>query len=113
MFMGQEIPFSAQAAGGVYNYKDGRTAPDTINVLLQYPGEYTATFEATPSRWRSHASHHIRMISNGTTAQNRYGMIASIVPRRPATAPDQSAAPCVRYMTVNVRRVPCSRADGS
>jgi len=47
MFMGQEIPFSAQAAGGVYNYKDGRTAPDTINVLLQYPGEYTATFEAT------------------------------------------------------------------
>ena len=47
MFMGQDIPFSAQAAGGVYNYKDGRTAPDTINVALQYPGEYTATFEAT------------------------------------------------------------------
>jgi len=47
MFMGQEIPTSAQAAGGVYNYKDGRTAPDTINVLLQYPTEFTATFEAT------------------------------------------------------------------
>src|SRR5271165_6534027 len=47
MFMGQEIPVSAQAAGGVYNYKDGRTAPDTINVLLQYPAEFTATFEAT------------------------------------------------------------------
>jgi len=47
MFMGQEVPISAQAAGGVYNYKDGRTAPDTINVALQYPGEYTATFEAT------------------------------------------------------------------
>jgi predicted dehydrogenase len=47
MFMGQEIPISASAAGGVYAYKDGRTAPDTINVLLQYPGEYTATFEAT------------------------------------------------------------------
>jgi len=47
MFMGQEVPYSAQAAGGVYNYKDGRTAPDTINVALQYPGEYTATFEAT------------------------------------------------------------------
>jgi len=47
MFMGQEVPVSAQAAGGVYNYKDGRTAPDTINVALQYPGEYTATFEAT------------------------------------------------------------------
>jgi predicted dehydrogenase len=47
MFMGQDTPVSASAAGGVYNYKDGRTAPDTINVLLQYPGDYTATFEAT------------------------------------------------------------------
>ncbi len=47
MFMGKDIPFSAQAAGGVYNYKDGRTAPDTINVLLEYPSEFTATFEAT------------------------------------------------------------------
>ncbi len=47
MFMGHDVPTSAQAAGGVYNYKDGRTAPDTINVLLEYPGEYTATFEAT------------------------------------------------------------------
>ncbi len=47
MFMGQEIPISAVAAGGVYQYKDGRTAPDTINVLLEYPTEFTATFEAT------------------------------------------------------------------
>jgi len=47
MFMGQEIPKSAVAAGGVYHYKDGRTAPDTINVLLEYPAEFTATFEAT------------------------------------------------------------------
>jgi predicted dehydrogenase len=47
MFMGKDIPISAQAAGGVYNYKDGRTAPDTINVLLEYPSQFTATFEAT------------------------------------------------------------------
>jgi predicted dehydrogenase len=47
MFMGHEIPTSASAAGGVYFAKDGRTAPDTINVLLEYPAEYTATFEAT------------------------------------------------------------------
>jgi predicted dehydrogenase len=47
MFMGQEIPISGVAAGGVYNYKDGRTAPDTINVLLEYPSQFTATFEAT------------------------------------------------------------------
>jgi len=47
MFMNQDVPKSASAAGGVYAYKDGRTAPDTINVLLEYPGDYTATFEAT------------------------------------------------------------------
>src|SRR5580700_8602822 len=47
MFMGKDIPSSAVAAGGIYNYKDGRTAPDTINVLLEYPSEFTATFEAT------------------------------------------------------------------
>jgi len=47
MFTGQDIPSAAVAVGGIYNYKDGRTAPDTINVLLKYPGEMTATFEAT------------------------------------------------------------------
>jgi predicted dehydrogenase len=47
MFTGQDVPISAQAAGGIYNYKDGRTAPDTINVLLEYPKDMTATFEAT------------------------------------------------------------------
>jgi hypothetical protein len=47
MFMKQDDPIVASAVGGIYNYKDGRTAPDTINVLLQYPQEWTATFEAT------------------------------------------------------------------
>jgi predicted dehydrogenase len=47
MFMGQDNPIAASASGGVYNYKDGRTAPDTINVLLEYPSQFTATFEAT------------------------------------------------------------------
>jgi predicted dehydrogenase len=47
MFMGQDVPVAASAAGGVYQYKDGRTAPDTINVLLEYASEFTATFEAT------------------------------------------------------------------
>lgn len=47
MFMASDAPISAVAAGGIYAYKDGRTAPDTINVLLDYPRDYTATFEAT------------------------------------------------------------------
>jgi len=46
-FMKEDLPVSAVAAGGIYHYKDGRTAPDTINVLLEYPSQWTATFEAT------------------------------------------------------------------
>jgi len=46
-FMNEDLPRAAVASGGVYQYKDGRTAPDTIHVLLEYPGEWTATFEAT------------------------------------------------------------------
>jgi len=47
MFMDQDNPISAVAAGGVYQYKDGRTAPDTINAVLEYPTGWNATFEAT------------------------------------------------------------------
>lgn len=47
MFLEQDNPIAAVASGGVYHYKDGRTAPDTIAVLLEYPEEWTATFEAT------------------------------------------------------------------
>lgn len=47
MLMGQDNPVSAVAAGGVYHYNDGRTAPDTINVALEYPENWSATFEAT------------------------------------------------------------------
>ena len=47
MFMEQDNPVAAVASGGIYHYKDGRTAPDTINCLLDYPAEWTATFEAT------------------------------------------------------------------
>jgi predicted dehydrogenase len=49
MFMEQDNPVAAVASGGVYCYKDGRTAPDTICALLEYPAEWTATFEATLS----------------------------------------------------------------
>ncbi len=47
MLLGEDNPISGVAAGGVYHYKDGRTAPDTVNVLLEYPAGWTATFEGT------------------------------------------------------------------
>ena len=36
-FVGEDLPVAATAAGGVYAYQDGRTAPDTISIQLEYP----------------------------------------------------------------------------
>ena len=47
MLLGEDGPTSAVSGGGVYFAKDGRTAPDTINVVLEYPGQWNATFDAT------------------------------------------------------------------
>jgi len=45
MFMDQDAPLSAVAAGGVYyDRHDGRTAPDTIRALFEYPGGFTVSF---------------------------------------------------------------------
>lgn len=45
MFMDQDGPLSAAAAGGVYyDHHDGRTAPDTISALFEYPGGFTVSF---------------------------------------------------------------------
>ncbi len=45
MLTGRNLPLSATASGGVFHFKDGRTAPDTIHVCLEYPEEFTVTFE--------------------------------------------------------------------
>ena len=46
-FMGDDLPTAGTAMGGIYHYPDGRTAPDTVSVLLEYPRRWTASFEAT------------------------------------------------------------------
>jgi len=46
-FVGDDLPISASAAGGIYAYNDGRTAPDTISIQLEYPSKWIATFDAT------------------------------------------------------------------
>jgi predicted dehydrogenase len=48
MFMGQDGPISADAAGGIYISQDGRTVPDTLNVHLEYPGNWICTYSNTP-----------------------------------------------------------------
>ncbi|QQS47004.1 MAG: Gfo/Idh/MocA family oxidoreductase [Acidobacteriota bacterium] len=46
-FTGEDLPVLANASGGVFAYQDGRTAPDTIAIQLEYPSNWIATFEAT------------------------------------------------------------------
>jgi predicted dehydrogenase len=47
MFMDRDAPLSAVAAGGVYqDFHDGRTAPDTISALYEYPGGFTVSFSS-------------------------------------------------------------------
>ena len=46
-YLGDDLPTAATAAGGVYYYKDGRDAPDTISIQLEYPKQWIGTFDAT------------------------------------------------------------------
>jgi predicted dehydrogenase len=56
MFMGQDALLSTVAAGGVYyDFHDGRTAPDTISALFEYPGGSSSTATATSSMPRRRA----------------------------------------------------------
>lgn len=45
MMTGEHAPVAAVASGGIYYFKDGRTAPDTIHAALEYPGGFTASFD--------------------------------------------------------------------
>lgn len=45
MFTGKPGPRLAAAVGGIFVAEDDRTAPDTVNVALQYDG-FTVTFES-------------------------------------------------------------------
>jgi predicted dehydrogenase len=45
MMMQQDAPLAASFTGGIYRFHDGRTAPDTINLGVEYRGDWLATFE--------------------------------------------------------------------
>lgn len=48
MFMGQDAPVTADAAGGIFVAKDGRTVPDTLQVNYTYPGNWICTYTNVP-----------------------------------------------------------------
>lgn len=45
--MGETEPVSAVTLGGIYQLKDGRDNPDTVNAILQYKGGWNLTFESS------------------------------------------------------------------
>jgi predicted dehydrogenase len=47
--MNETHPLNAAATGGIYDPpdRDGRINPDTINVVLKYPGDWNLTFESS------------------------------------------------------------------
>jgi predicted dehydrogenase len=46
MMLGIDNPTAVMSAGGIYGgYNDGRTAPDNVYALVEYPSEVTVTFE--------------------------------------------------------------------
>jgi predicted dehydrogenase len=45
MLTGERAPVAAVASGGIYYFKDGRTAPDTIHAALEYASGFTASFD--------------------------------------------------------------------
>ena len=48
MFMEQDGPVAADNCGGIFLAKDGRTVQDTINLHLEYPGQWICTYFNTP-----------------------------------------------------------------
>lgn len=46
-FLNMQVPASAVAQGGIYQYDDGRDTPDNVNAILEYPQKVNVTFEAS------------------------------------------------------------------
>jgi predicted dehydrogenase len=46
-FLGITKPKLVTSLGGIYQYKDGRDAPDNVNVICEYDENMTVTFEAS------------------------------------------------------------------
>jgi len=69
--MPNDAPVSAVAAGGVYyDFHDGRTAPDTISALFEYPGGFTVSFISLAVD--SGPEYHVEFLgSNGRLYINR------------------------------------------
>jgi hypothetical protein len=56
------IPYSASSSGGIYFYKDGRTVPDVLQTIFEFPDKnltmlYSATLSSSQQRGRLFMGH--------------------------------------------------------
>lgn len=86
-YVNEDVPVTANAVGGVYHYNDGRTAPDTIAIQLEYPSSWAATFEATLAPGARGAAIEF-MGTGGRLYIDRGGYVwQEMTPRRAAPTP--------------------------
>ena len=67
---GLGIPYSAMASGGIYFYKDGRTVPDVLHSVFEYPEKelslaYSASLASNKPRGRAIMGHDAYMDVGG------------------------------------------------
>lgn len=46
-YTGDTLPQAASTIGGILHFPDGRDWPDTVSLLVEYPGVWTCSFEAS------------------------------------------------------------------
>ena len=86
MFMEQDNPIAAVASGGVYNYKDGRTAPDTIYV----PARVSRLSGRPRLKRRSRPASRARPSKWSAPKAASTSTAANIATCRPSAAPSRS-----------------------
>ena len=64
-FLNMQVPTSAVAQGGIYQYDDGRDTPDNVNAILEYPQKVNVTFEASLTDMISQDSADIVFLGTG------------------------------------------------
>ncbi len=68
--LGLGIPHSAISSGGIYHFKDGRTVPDVLTSIFEYPEKdlsllYSASLASNKARGRSIMGHDAYMTVGG------------------------------------------------
>jgi len=94
-YLGITKPDTAAALGGIYEYKDGRGAPDNVSMIAEYPEKVTVNFEATVTdQVRPESEDIVFFGSKGRVHIFRYGY--RFLPPGVANAAQAITAPATR-----------------